>query len=171
VADDDALAALIVDLADLRREVEDLRGVKDQLTAVAAAVASIRRQLEQLAEEADAVRPRIVWWPDLDAGEAETAWAALAAWVADVLVERYSEAARVLYPCWHQHPEAVDAVTALHATWRAAYQNTSAPVTEAATWLDRWLPALLGQVRVALRSCERYGHAARTTSASNGAPV
>ena len=158
MADDDALAGLIVDLAELRREVDDLRGVRDQLTAVAAAVTSVRRRLEQLAEEADAVRPRIVWWPDLDAGEAETAWAAMEAWVADVLVGRYPEAARVLYPCWHQHPEAVDQVTALHATWRAAYQNPTAPPVDAAAWQDRWLPALLGHIRSALRSCERRSH-------------
>lgn len=168
MADDDALAGLIVDLADVRREVEELRSVRDQFTEVAGTVAAVRRQLEDLASDAAADRPRVVWWPDLDADEAETAWAALAAWVADVLVERYPEAARVLYACWHQHPEAVDQVTALHATWRAAYQDPTAPPVDAATWQDRWLPALLGHIRSALRSCERSGHVEPPPGRSDG---
>lgn len=32
-------------------------------------------------------------------------------------------------------------------------------VVEAAAWLDRWLPSLLGQVKSALRCCERSMHA------------
>jgi hypothetical protein len=158
VADDDALAGLIVDLADVRREIDELRAVRDQFAEVAGAVAAVRRRLEDLASDAATVRPRVVWWPDLDRDQAAPAWSALTEWIGDVLLSRYPEAARVLYPCWHEHSEAVDALTALHATWRAAYQDPSAPAADAATWLDRWLPSLLGQVRTALRSCERSAH-------------
>jgi hypothetical protein len=158
VADDDALATLIVGLAELRGEVEQLRGVRDQLTEVAASVAQVRGQLEDLASNAAATRPRVVWWPDLDKEEAAVAWSALTKWIGNVLLQRYPEASRVLYPCWQEHPGAVDALTALHATWRAAYQDAAAPPTDAATWLDRWLPTLLGQIRTGLRSCERGNH-------------
>jgi hypothetical protein len=58
MADDDAIADLVVDLAELRREVEELRGVRDQLGDVAATVATVREQLERLASDAAAVRPR-----------------------------------------------------------------------------------------------------------------
>jgi hypothetical protein len=160
VADDDAIAALIVELAELRREVEELRGVRDQLSDVAATVAAVREQLERLVSDADVVRPRVVWWPDLDEQRAEELREALNVWVAERLVARSPLAEQTLYPCWPEHPEVVDALTALHATWRAAYQNPSATPVDAATWLDRWLPSLLGQVKTGLRSCERRSHTA-----------
>src|SRR6478736_4410001 len=103
MADDDALAGLIVDLAELRREVDELRSVRGQLTHVAETVAAVRGQLEDLAADPAVVRPRIVWWPDLTEEEAATAWAVLTRWIDDVLLTRYPEAARVLYPCWHEH--------------------------------------------------------------------
>ena len=158
IADDDAMASVLADLADLRREVEELRGVRHQLTNVATTVAAVRRQLEALAADARVTPQRVVWWPDLDSEATATEWTVLTGWIDEVLLARYAEAARVLYPCWEQHTNAVDALTALHATWRAAYQDAAAPPVDAATWLDRWLPALLGQVRTALHSCERTSH-------------
>lgn len=164
MADDDAIAGLIVDLAELRREVEELRTVRGQLATVAATVAAVREQLEQLASDAAVMRPRIVWWPNLDLVDAGREWAALTDWIDEVLLQRYPEAARVLYPCWDRHPDVVDMLTALYATWRAAYQVPTAAPVDAAIWLDRWLPSLLGHMRTGLRSCERSAHADLTTA-------
>jgi hypothetical protein len=164
VADDDAIAGLIVDLAELRREVDELRGVRDQLSDVAATVAAVRDQLERAAAAGAAVRPRIVWWPDLDHDDAAREWATLTAWIDEVLLHRYPEAARVLYPCWDRHPDVVDMLTALHATWHAAYHVPTAAPVDTAIWLDRWLPSLLGHMRSGLRSCERSAHADLTAA-------
>jgi len=75
-----------------------------------------------------------------------------------VLVIRYPDAERALYPCWSQHPDVVDAVTALHAMWREAYDHPHARAVDAATWLDRWLPSALRQIRDGLRGCSRTDH-------------
>lgn len=158
MADDDAIASVLAGLADLRREVEELRSVRERLNDVVATVAMIRRQLEYLSADPTIARPRVVWWPDLDGDAASTEWESLTDWVGAALLRRYPDAGRALYPCWTEHTAAVDALTALHAAWRAAYEDRSAPPVDAATWLDRWLPALLGQVKTALRSCERTSH-------------
>jgi hypothetical protein len=158
MADDNAIAGLVVDLAELRMQVDELHSVRDQLRTIAATVATVREQLDRLEADAAVVRPRIVWWPSLDPDDAGRAWAALTEWIDDVLLRRYPDAARVLYPCWDRHPDVVDALTALHATWRAAYQVPTAPPVDAAMWLDRWLPSLLGHMRAGLRSCERSAH-------------
>jgi hypothetical protein len=52
----------------------------------------------------------------------------------DVIVIRYPDAERSLYPCWSQHRDVVDAVTALHATWREAYEHPRARAVDAATY-------------------------------------
>ena len=107
------------------------------------------------------VRPRIVWWPDLDQVDAGREWAALTDWIDEVLLQRYPEAARVLYPCWDRHPDVVDALTGAARDVARGVPSSHSPAVDAATWLDRWLPSLLGHMRTGLRSCERSAHADR----------
>ena len=155
-AHDDALAGLVVDIAELRRDVEELAGLKGSIKDVARSVADLRRGLEQLAADTTAAEPPRVWsWPALDAAAAGEAWAALRTWLADLLLERYPEVRRTLLPCWYRHPDVLDSLTALYAVWRAAYEDPKAPADAAATWLDRWLPAAVRQLRTGLGSCSR----------------
>src|SRR3954469_7691468 len=146
--DADALAALVLDVAELQEQQADISG----------AIADLRAQLEDLAADSAAGKQRIWCWPDLDAEAAAVAWTVLTEWLRDVLVVRYPDAERVLYPCWYRHPDVLDSVTALYATWLAAYRDPKATVVLAATWLERWLPAALRQIREALRPCERGSH-------------
>lgn len=46
-------------------------------------------------------------------------------------------------PCWSEHPEIVEELTALWLAWEQAYRQRDAPLTAAADWHDRWLPGVL----------------------------
>src|SRR3954447_19537142 len=127
VDDADGLAAVVLEVADLR----------DQLAAIATGVTQLRAAVETLAAADDTTAEPIWCWSDLDAESAERAWVELTAWLETVLLPRYPDAARVLYPCWYRHPNVLDSLTALYATWRAAYRTRKAPVVLAASWLDR----------------------------------
>ncbi|MBA3905904.1 MAG: hypothetical protein H0X35_04355 [Pseudonocardiales bacterium] len=121
-------------------------------------VAALTSAVTALSAAMDVVKPRVWWWPDLTEDEARDAWAALTAWLRDVLAARYVETDRVLTPCWYHHPAAVDALTVLYATWRAAYQNPAAEPVAAAHWLKDWLPTGIEQLKKALQSCDRREH-------------
>jgi hypothetical protein len=152
-AADEALAGLVVDVAELRRDVDDLAGVRGQIKEVARSVAGLRTGLEQLAADSRAAAPRIWSWPALNAAEATEAWSGLRTWLADILLARYPGAPRALLPCWYRHPDVLDSLTALYTAWRGAYDDPKAPADAAAVWLDRWLPAALRQLRESLGSC------------------
>ena len=94
-----------------------------------------------------------IHWPDLDDPDHAQAWAALLDWMRDVLVARHPAAARVLRPCWWQHADAVDAITAAWLTWQAAYRNPSAEPRDLATWQGTWRPQMIEQIKAALGSC------------------
>lgn len=157
---DDALAGLVVDVAELRQQLEDLAPVKDRIGEVAHSVSQLRAGLEQLAADTRAAAPRTWSWPALNAAEASDAWAALRTWLADILLGRYPAAQRVIRPCWYRHPDVLDSLTALYTAWRAAYDDPTAPADAAASWLDRWLPAAVKQLQAALGSCGE-GHQER----------
>jgi hypothetical protein len=51
--------------------------------------------------------------------------------------------AKKIPPCWADHPETVEELTALWLAWQAAYEASDASLTAAADWHDRWLPGVL----------------------------
>jgi hypothetical protein len=54
--------------------------------------------------------------------------------------------------CWYQHRDVLDELTALRATWYAAYRDPAAPATAAMEWHDRWLPGAMRRCRAAIRA-------------------
>ena len=174
-SDDDVLAALILDVAELQTAVEglhvrlreavaglsalgDLTTLADRVAHLEEAFGSVAARLEDLPSERKAKRVRVWSWPDLNAQEAVQAWAALSDWMRDVLLPRYPDVERILYPCWYRHPKVLDALTALYAAWVAAYRNPTASPSDAAAWLNTWLPAMLGHMKDDLVLCNRHQH-------------
>ncbi|GAA3819263.1 hypothetical protein GCM10022273_32300 [Cellulomonas soli] len=47
-------------------------------------------------------------------------------WV-DWLIDRYRLDQRVIPPCWHEHPELLEELAALHLAWQGAFASTAAP--------------------------------------------
>jgi hypothetical protein len=74
--------------------------------------------------------PHPVNWRTLSAEDAEYEWLALNEWV-DWLRHDFGLPASIVPPNWHQHPELVWELSALHLHWLGAYdpaQHASAPI-------------------------------------------
>jgi hypothetical protein len=123
---------LMETLARLERRITDLEARPEPAAAGPAAA-----EVEQA-----------VWWPALDHGQAAAAWDELGEWVRELLT-RYSHHAWTVRPCWRQHPEIVDELTALRVVWLDAYANPAARPTAAADFLTRWLPGAMTRIEAA----------------------
>jgi hypothetical protein len=141
--------------------VEDAEPLARQLLQQAQLIARLRRDLDQLANDAtDTIADLLARLEDLETLGGNTA-ASAAAWCwrdlgphaqtelmnqlepwVGWLRQRYP-LARKIPASWATHPELVEELTALWLAWQGAYQQPDAPLTGAADWHDRWLPGLL----------------------------
>lgn len=140
--------------------------IEEQLLEHAQAISALRRDLDTLANDlADTLAAFSEHLDDLQTGAANSppalgtaqvqAWcwkslgpegqkallAELGDWVG--WLRRRYPLARKIPPCWPQHPELVEELTALWLAWQAAYTGPDPPLTGAADFHDRWLPGLL----------------------------
>ena len=135
--------------------------VARQLIGQAEMISRLRHDLDQLANEitdayadllariestqptadSDSASPASWCWRTLGPEATEELTAQLHDWVS-WLRSRYPLAKKIA-PCWNQHPEIVEELTALWLAWQAAYEQDNASLTGAADWHDRWLPGLL----------------------------
>ena len=86
---------------------------------------ALREQVEALVGQPSSTGPTVFRWAQLDAGEAEAAWTALAGWV-DWLLDRHV-VKEVPRGCWWRHGSMVEELTALWWAWQAAYDPKSDP--------------------------------------------
>ena len=123
-------------LSQLRRDLDEIANVT---TDVAADLLSRIGELETTLVPG---RSPAAWsWRDLGPGASEQLRDELSLWVG-WLRSRYP-LARKVPPCWPEHPELVEELTALWLAWQYAYEERDAPLTAAADWHDRWLPGVL----------------------------
>ncbi|WP_460821631.1 hypothetical protein [Nocardioides ungokensis] len=80
-------------------------------------------------------------WRSIGSNAADELWHLLTDWI-NWIRGRYP-LARKIPPCWADHPELVEELTALWLAWQHAYEDRNAPLTAAADWHDRWLPGVL----------------------------
>jgi len=132
-----------------------------QLMSQAQLISQLRRDLDAFAHEAtdslaglvsrlEDVESRAVgagraptsWcWRTIGPHGAEELWRQLTDWVSWIR-GRYP-LARKIPPCWAEHPETVEELSALYLAWQHAYEDPDAALTAAADWHDRWLPGVL----------------------------
>lgn len=124
-------------ISQLRRDLGELASGTTDLAA------DLISRLEDLGD-GGGTRPTAVrsWcWRDLGPKAEDELWSQLTDWV-DWLRRRYPLAKKIP-PCWVEHSEIVEELTALWLAWQHAYVEADAPMTAAADWHDRWLPGLL----------------------------
>lgn len=88
--------------------------------------------LDALVEEILGAKPRPIDWSRLDGPAADEALAALASWVS-WLVCRYAIDPREIPPCWAEHGDLFEELSALHTAHRAAF-DPAGPPTGPADW-------------------------------------
>jgi hypothetical protein len=128
-------------------EIARLKAALDEFAAeTSETVANLLTRVESVedTDESGSSRagPVMSWcWREVGPRGAEALSRELTGWVRWIR-HRYPLARRVP-PCWSEHPEIVEELTALWLAWQAAYTEPDASLTAAADWHDRWLPGFL----------------------------
>jgi hypothetical protein len=138
--DDPVLRQLMQQAQLVSRLRHDLDALAHEATD---SVAGLVGRLEELESGQPAAgRSPTSWcWRSIGAHSADELWRQLTEWV--VWIRSRYPLARRIPPCWAEHPEFVEELTALYLAWQHAYEDNNAPLTAAADWHDRWLPGLL----------------------------
>lgn len=129
------------------QEIARLRAAVDELAPeTSETVANLLTRVESVEDAPESGSPKtgpvMSWcWREIGPRGAEALWRELTSWVRWIR-HRYPLARRIP-PCWGDHPEIVEELTALWLAWQAAYTEPDASLTAAADWHDRWLPGLL----------------------------
>jgi Domain of unknown function (DUF4913) len=122
--------------------ISQLRSDLNELTHGTTDIAAdLLARLEDVSTGDSTSATRSWCWRDLGPKAADELWSQLSDWVA-WLRTRYPLAKKVP-PCWREHPEIVEELTALWLAWQGAYVDANAPLTGPAEWHDHWLPGLL----------------------------
>lgn len=124
------------DLATLRADVAELRGVVDTLVGEDDA-------------EIEPEEPRL-HWPDLSTSVAEEEWEALGKWVHTTLGYWYEVTRGQLPDCWPLHRPAFLQVWWLRLTYDDAHTGNRASSVNMAEWNTRWLDAALERIAEAI---------------------
>ena len=134
-----------------------VRDTEDRLDAMETVASAVNDKLDEWLL-IQAARPTNFHWGDLDPADAQARWTALLEWLQNVLVARYPAAADALRPCWWQHLDVVDVVTATWLTWLAAYRSGDADATDAGNWHRTYYPHLVEMANTAMASCNEGKH-------------
>jgi hypothetical protein len=125
-------------IAQLRRDLDELTS---ELTDALASVLGRVEAVENSSPVGVGGSPTSWCWRGLGPAGREELWNQLSDWVRWIR-GRYPLARRIP-PCWADHPEIVEELTALWLAWVQAYEDRDTPLTAAADWHDRWLPGVL----------------------------
>ncbi len=89
-------------------------------------------ELDALVDQVLGTRPRPIDWARLEEPELSGQWEALDTWVR-WLVTRYCLDHREIPPCWAEHGDLIEELSALHTAHQAAYDPTG-PATGPSEW-------------------------------------
>jgi hypothetical protein len=131
---------------------ETLAALSDRLSAQEDLLAALVERLDR--DEA----PSGKWtWRHLTKPQAEKLLAELTDWVT-WLVDRYQldHTRHQIPPCWAEHPVAVEELTGLMVSWKAAYTGPDRPPSDnLIAWHDRWLWPCLTRINEGLQIWNR----------------
>lgn len=153
-----------------------IRSIEQDVVQVVALLTTLTRAVDALTqntkvennsdtggEERKEPTPSRWAWQHADPEQAAWLWAGLVPWVRWAS-DRYPTALRDLPPCWHLHSDAVEELTALWASWRAAFHGDDLARDDMIYWHDRWFPAtttrLLGPTGVLINCAKAQQHRA-----------
>lgn len=163
-AEHPSVAALAIQVAQLRRELDTLTSKLDDLADAQrehkrafSDVAKIRQQIHQILTILDTendASPASWFWLTMTDEERETKFAELYDWVETVLRQQYPDyLADHIKPCWPNHPEARWELTWLYQLWALTYLTTRPTPKDAGDWHDRWTPGVLRRLGQIMMNC------------------
>lgn len=161
-----SVAALAIQVVQLRRQIDELRhdlddlaGTQRQHTRAIADLGELRQQIRQILTMLDTeidASPAGWFWLAMTEEERETKFAELYDWVETVLRQQYpSYLADRIKPCWPNHPEARWELTWLYQLWTLTYLTTRPTPKDAGDWHDRWAPGVIRRVAAVMANCRK----------------
>lgn len=106
-----------------------------------------------------------VWnWSAMTPGQKAKAWRFLLEWTEKVFRPRYPRSYHQMLgyggydSCWYKHPDMVELLSGLLASWNWAYTDPETSPLRVAEWLDRWLPGAVRQGKFILAGCKNGSH-------------
>jgi hypothetical protein len=126
-----------------------------RLTQALLRIDALETRSRELQDESTKLRSTVDWmrglydkapppfhWPDLKPEELALRWPQFIRWVDEVLLARRPDVKALLKPCWYEHVDCLDHVTALWLAWLGAYRHPKRKHTDPADWTEKHLPAL-----------------------------
>ena len=169
MADNETLAALASQVADLRDAVERLGTTVRQWdarleTEGIGATLLLRLEVKHLAETLDEALsahrlkpPPAPYWLRLQDAEYRSRLAELDSWVQQFLRVQYPDYTSRLRACWANHPEAIWELSTLMTEWVRVYGDERNRDLSGALWFhERWLPGALARLDRAIY-CDESG--------------
>ncbi len=152
----ESLAALAVQVADLRGQVRDINERLDQ--AGLRADLDLAARFEDLAQTvADALEtaaprgPVAPYWIGLDRDTYHARLVDPRRWADTVLRQHYG--GYELADCWPRHIHAVWELSTLAAEWHRIYSGSRPDLARALEFYDRWLPNTMRRIAGMTRAC------------------
>jgi hypothetical protein len=166
----DAVAAVLMELAEIREQVTGLRIARadDQtrITDLTAALQRItgQRRSDSKDDEQEGYEPIAAprWW-QLAGEERAEAIGRLRAWVAAVFRPGYGHLARQVGPCWEQHDLCLYLLAWLSELHAAIFLAPERLLTSEADWHIRLLPAAAAQMAAETGGCDHLAPAGDIT--------
>jgi hypothetical protein len=101
--------------------------------------------------------PRPWSWLRMAHAEKADRLAELGDWLTQVLFV-WPSAQRAVLPCWMRHWDVIEDLSMLYCCWKTAYLWEEATASDAAEFLDRWLPGAIARIEIRLRPCGQGHH-------------
>jgi hypothetical protein len=154
----DAVAAVLMELAEIREQVTGLRIARaDDQTRLTEFTAALQRITGQRRggqeDEGYEPIPAPRWW-QLAGEERAEAIDRLRAWVATVFRPGYGHLARQVGPCWEQHDLCLYLLAWLSELHTTIFLAPERPLTSEADWHTRLLPAAAAQMAAETSGCD-----------------
>ena len=170
----DAVAAVLMELAEIREQVSGLRIARadDQsritdLTVALQRIAAQRTGGGKDAGQEDGYEPIPAprWWQLAGEERADAIWR-LRHWVATVFRPGYGHLARQVGPCWEQHDLCLYLLAWLSELHAAIFLAPERLLTSEADWHTRLLPAAAAQMAAETGGCDHLAPAGDITRTS-----
>ena len=152
----ESLAALAVQLADLRGQVRAINERLDQAGLhaglnLAARFEDLARTVADALDSAAPGGPAAPYWISLDCDTHQARLAELRRWADTVLRQHYG--GYELRDCWPRHIHAVWELSTLAAEWHSTFGGARPDLAQALEFYDRWLPGTMRRIAAMTAKC------------------
>lgn len=147
-------------LDEVNGRLETLEGQK-----LADNLAELSLVVKKLAEKPKSNNAPVWNWGTFNAQQQAQAWEILIEWVEGTFQARWPRSHKEMLgyserhsSCWWKHPDMIESMTGLFATYHWAFTDKESGPLRVAEWLGRWLPDAVRQGKFIMEECKGTGY-------------